>query len=53
MIYKGVGFAIGFAIFGDPMLAPAIVWLERNVPNYLELAQPKKSVYYVLLFLQC
>jgi hypothetical protein len=45
MIYKGIGFAVGFAIFGDPIIAPAITCLKRNVPNYMELAQPKKSVY--------
>lgn len=44
MIYKGVGFALGIAIFCDPMLAPAIAWLKQNVPNYMELAQPKKLV---------
>lgn len=44
MIYKGVGCTVGFAIFGDPILARAIAWLKRNVPNYMELAQPKKLV---------
>jgi hypothetical protein len=44
MVYKGTGCIIGFIIFGGPILTPAIAWLKRNVPNYMELAQPKKSV---------
>jgi hypothetical protein len=44
MVYKGTGCVIGFVIFGDPILTPAIAWLKRIVPNYMELAQPKKSV---------
>jgi hypothetical protein len=51
MIYKVIGFAVGFAFFGDPMLSPTKAWLKRNVPNYLELAQPKKLVYLILLLL--
>lgn len=42
MVYKGTGFAIGLVFFGDPILTPAMAWLKRKVPNYIELAQPKK-----------
>ncbi|CAI7618999.1 unnamed protein product [Penicillium pancosmium] len=45
---KVAGFVIGFVIFGDPILTPAIAWLKRKIPNYMELAQPKKSVSSVL-----
>lgn len=44
MVYKGVGFIIGFVTFGNPVLRRAVAWLKRNIPNYMELAQPKKSV---------
>ncbi|KAJ6118928.1 hypothetical protein N7471_013548 [Penicillium samsonianum] len=44
MVYKGIGFVIGFVIFGDPMLTPAAAWLKRNVPDYKELAQPKNNI---------
>ncbi|KAJ5139204.1 uncharacterized protein N7515_004052 [Penicillium bovifimosum] len=43
MVYKGTGFAIGFVIFGDPILRPAIAWFKRHVPNYKELVQPKNN----------
>jgi len=43
MVYKVAGFVIGFVIFGDPMLTPAIAWLKPNIPNYMELAQPKNN----------
>lgn len=42
MVYKGTGFAIGFVIFGDPVLTPAMQWIKRNYPNYTELIEPKK-----------
>ncbi|KAJ5936536.1 hypothetical protein N7466_002986 [Penicillium verhagenii] len=44
IIYKGVGFIAGIAIFGDPMLARATAWLKRHVPDYMELAQPKNNI---------
>ncbi|KAJ5612040.1 hypothetical protein N7510_005234 [Penicillium lagena] len=44
MVYKGTGCAIGFVIFGDPMLTPAIAWLKQNMPYYMDLAQPKNNV---------
>jgi hypothetical protein len=46
MVYKGIGFAVGFIIFGNPILRPMMAWFKRHVPNYMELAEPKKSVTY-------
>lgn len=46
-VYKATGFAIGFVIFGDPILTPLMAWFERKVPNYMELAEPKKLVPYL------
>jgi hypothetical protein len=42
IVYKVTGLAVGLIIFGDPVLTPGMEWLKRNVPNYKELAQPKK-----------
>ncbi|PQE27948.1 Proteasome subunit beta type protein [Rutstroemia sp. NJR-2017a BBW] len=44
MVYKGIGFAIGFGIFGQPILAPSLHWLNRNYPNWMELLEPKNNV---------
>ncbi|KAJ5771735.1 hypothetical protein N7520_002264 [Penicillium odoratum] len=46
IVYKGTGLAIGFAIFGDPLLTRTMAWLKRNIPNYMELAQPKNNLLY-------
>jgi hypothetical protein len=29
MMVKGVGFAIGFAIFGDPVIQPTMAFINR------------------------
>ncbi|KAK5445269.1 hypothetical protein LTS15_010050 [Exophiala xenobiotica] len=44
MVYKATGFAIGFVIFGDPILTPSMAWFKRKVPNYMELAEPKNNI---------
>lgn len=46
MVYKGIGAGIGFVLFGDPILTPAMDWLNRNYPTWMEQLEPKK---YVLL----
>ncbi|KAJ5633298.1 hypothetical protein N7490_009637 [Penicillium lividum] len=46
IVYKGTGLAIGVAIFGDPLLTRAMAWLKKNMPNYMELAQPKNNLLY-------
>lgn len=42
MVYKGTGFAIGFGVFGDPILTPALTWLNSKFPMWMELLEPKK-----------
>ncbi|CZS88422.1 uncharacterized protein RAG0_00177 [Rhynchosporium agropyri] len=44
MVYKGAGFAVGLGIFGDPVLTPALEWLNQNYPNYLEMLEPKNNI---------
>ncbi|KAL2066057.1 hypothetical protein VTL71DRAFT_2128 [Oculimacula yallundae] len=44
MVYKGAGLAIGLAIFGDPALTPALEWLNRNYPTWVELLEPKNNI---------
>ncbi|TGO21385.1 hypothetical protein BPAE_0223g00140 [Botrytis paeoniae] len=42
MVYKGIGFFIGFGIFGDPILTPSLQWLNQNYSNWKEHLEPKK-----------
>ncbi|KAF7959421.1 hypothetical protein EAE96_001040 [Botrytis aclada] len=44
MVYKGVGFVIGFGLFGDPILTPSLQWLNQNHPNWKELLEPKNNI---------
>ncbi|PVH73443.1 hypothetical protein DL98DRAFT_469265 [Cadophora sp. DSE1049] len=44
MLYKGTGFAIGLGIFGDPLLTPALGWLNHNFPSWVELLEPKNNI---------
>ncbi|RDW63676.1 hypothetical protein BP6252_11221 [Coleophoma cylindrospora] len=44
MVYKGIGFAIGLGIFGDPLLTSGIYWLNRNCPHWMELMEPKNNI---------
>lgn len=40
MLLKGMGFVVGFAFFGDPVITPTIRFLDRRIPHwqrYLEL----------------
>lgn len=42
MVYKGIGAGIGFVLFGDPILTPAMDWLNRNYPTWMQQLEPKK-----------
>jgi len=44
MMYKGTGLVVGLSIFGDPVLTPALEWLNLNCPSWLELLQPKNNI---------
>jgi len=42
MVYKSTGFAIGFMLFGDPILTPSLQWLNKHYPKWMEVLEPKK-----------
>jgi len=44
MVYKGTGFAIGFGLFGDPVISRGLTWLNENYPNWMELLEPKNNI---------
>ena len=42
MVYKGMGFAIGFGLFGDPIISPGLKLLNEKFPRWMEMLEPKK-----------
>jgi len=42
MVYKVSGAAIGFAIFGDPLITPTMKYLNCNYPGWMQVLEPKK-----------
>ena len=34
MLLKSIGFAVGFGFFGDPVIMPAIAYLNKNYPDW-------------------
>lgn len=44
MVYKGIGAGIGFVLFGDPILTPAMDWLNRNYPTWMQQLEPKNNI---------
>lgn len=43
-VYKATGFAIGFVIFGDPVITRSLEWLNTNQPRWLETLEPKNNI---------
>ncbi|KAG9240270.1 hypothetical protein BJ878DRAFT_304250 [Calycina marina] len=44
MVYKATGFAIGFLIFGGPIITPALERLNRDYPGWLQALEPKNNI---------
>ena len=42
MIYKGTGFAIGFGLFGDPIITRGLKFLNEKFTRWKEMTEPKK-----------
>lgn len=42
LVYKTTGFAIGFGLFGDPIISRGLEFLDVKFPNWLEMLEPKK-----------
>jgi hypothetical protein len=42
MVYKGTGFAVGFGLFGDPIISPGLKFLNEKLPRWKEMLEPKK-----------
>ncbi|KAF2665431.1 hypothetical protein BT63DRAFT_377612 [Microthyrium microscopicum] len=44
MIIKGIGFGAGFGFFGDPIMTPAINWLNNKFPNWQKILEPRNTI---------
>jgi len=42
LVYKSTGFAIGFGIFGEPIISRALAILNERFPNWTQMIEPKK-----------
>ncbi|TVY35041.1 hypothetical protein LOCC1_G006893 [Lachnellula occidentalis] len=45
MVYKGTGFAVGFVLFGDPIISPGLRLLDREFPTWKEVFNPKNNIF--------
>lgn len=44
MMLKGLGFAVGFAFFGDPVLMPIIALVNSNYPKWQKYVELRNSI---------
>ncbi|PSK55853.1 hypothetical protein B9Z65_4731 [Elsinoe australis] len=44
MFMKGVTFGAGFGFFGDPIIFPALKWLNRTFPNWQKLLEVRNTI---------
>jgi hypothetical protein len=44
ILLKFFSFLIGFIFFGDPILSRGLRWLNRTIPNWQKLLEPRKYV---------
>ena len=44
LVVKGLTFGIGFGFFGDPILTPAIKWLNSTYPNWQKLLELRNTL---------
>ncbi|KAH9912210.1 uncharacterized protein B0H18DRAFT_1055051 [Fomitopsis serialis] len=44
LFVKGGSFAMGFAMFGQPLITRGIHWLNTNYPNWLQMLEMRRSI---------
>ena len=42
LVYKCIGFAVGFGLFGDPIIIVLRRWLNNYYPKWMQIFEPKK-----------
>lgn len=50
MLVKSISFGAGFGFFGDPLIWPALDWLNKTYPNWQKLLELRKYYYLPLHF---
>jgi hypothetical protein len=48
MVYKGIGFAFGFSLFGDPVISRVITMLNEKFSTWIQMLEPKKYFFFGL-----
>ncbi|KAI1008089.1 hypothetical protein K3495_g131 [Podosphaera aphanis] len=44
-MFKLVSFGLGFIFFGDPIITPALAWLDCQFPDWTRILQPKNNIF--------
>ncbi|QIW95700.1 hypothetical protein AMS68_001218 [Peltaster fructicola] len=44
MLVKGITFGVGFGFFSDPLMAPALKWLNTNFPHWQKLLEIRNTI---------
>lgn len=44
ILVKTLTFFTGFIFFGDPLISRGLAWLDRTVPGWQKLLEPRKYV---------
>ena len=44
MVMKGLGFGVGFGIFGDPVITPAIHFMNRTYPKWQKYIEMRHTL---------
>jgi hypothetical protein len=44
MVVKGLLFGVGFGFFGDPIITPAVDYLNRKIPNWQKLLELRNTL---------
>ncbi|KAL2127048.1 hypothetical protein VTI74DRAFT_11426 [Chaetomium olivicolor] len=44
ILVKSTTFLIGFLFFGDPILSRTVAWLNRTIPGWQKLLQPRNTI---------
>ncbi|WP_411021306.1 DUF3292 domain-containing protein, partial [Salmonella sp. s29923] len=44
MLLKGLGFGVGFVLFGDPIITPALQFVNRTYPRWEKFIQLRNTI---------
>lgn len=44
MLLKGIGFGVGFVLFGDPIITPAVQFVNRTYPRWEKFVELRNTI---------